>query len=171
MGGVRTDLGLTDILRLGLGIPHRVTQHEALMRQRRFHPAITWLFLICFGASNTLLAGGMVLCQDGHGGSRIEWGCDRNATGECITSCGGESADEEGSVPHPCQDTPIQDNEQITKAPPRLAGEVTIHAPVMVAVLVFWAEMPEPTRIVWTTSEPDRPPDALRHIRTIVLIV
>jgi hypothetical protein len=34
--------------------------------------------LIWFGLTNTLLAGGIVVCRDGHGGTRIEWGCSRN---------------------------------------------------------------------------------------------
>jgi len=44
--------------------------------------------LIWFGLTNTLFAGGIVVCRDGHGGTRIEWGCSRNTDGECATTCG-----------------------------------------------------------------------------------
>lgn len=141
------------------------------MRKGPSHPLIAWLFLIWFGLSNTVFAGGLVVCHDGHGGSRIEWACDRNATGECVTSCGDEGVEEDGSVPHPCQDTPLPSDPQIAKAPPRSAPELSISIPVMLAVLVFWADAPEPTAVVLSGSEPQRPPDALKFIRTVVLLV
>lgn len=141
------------------------------MRQRRFHPVISWLFLIWFGLTSTVLASGLVVCQDGHGGSRIEWVCDRNPTGECVTSCGDDGAEEDGSVPHPCQDTPLPSDPQVTKAPSRSAAEVSILVPLMVAVLVSFAPEPVLTAVVLSGSEPQRPPDALKCIRTVVLLV
>ena len=141
------------------------------MRRSRFHPVIAWLFLIWFGVSNTAFASGLVVCHDGHGGSRIEWACDRNATGECVSICGDEGAEEDGSVPHPCQDTPLPSDPQVTKAPPRAPTEVSTPLPVMVAVLVFWADVPQPATVVLSGSEPQRPPDALKCIRTVVLLV
>lgn len=141
------------------------------MRRIRSHPLIAWLFLIWFGLSNTVFAGGLVVCHDGHGGSRIEWGCDRNATAECMTSCGSDSADEDRNAPHPCQDTPLGDNQQITKAPSRSAQDVTVLISVAVAALVLWADVQQPTSVVWSGPEPQRSSDALRCIRTVVLLV
>jgi hypothetical protein len=141
------------------------------MTRKRVNPALAWLCLIWFGLTNTLFASGMVVCHDGHGGSRIEWGCERNATGECFTRCGDDGAVEDGSVPHPCEDTPLLSDHQVTKAPPRSAAEVGIPIPLMVAVLVFWAVEPPPTAVLLSGSEPQRPPDALKCIRTVVLLV
>lgn len=141
------------------------------MRRIRFHPLIAWLVLIGFGVTNTLLAGGIVICRDGHGKLQVEWGCDRSATGECISSCGTEIANESSPAPHPCQDSPIQGEEQITGARPRLIGEVSIAAPLPAAALTLWTGMPGLDRPNWIRSDPERPPDALRHIRTVVLIV
>lgn len=141
------------------------------MTKRRSHPLVAWLCLIWFGLTNTVFAGGMMLCNDGHGGSRIEWGgCEQNADGECLVSCARESEDEP-DAPHPCQDTPIPGQEQITKAPPRSASDTVIPVPVLVAVIVLWADAPVATQVAWATSEPERPPDVLRHIRTVVLLV
>ena len=140
------------------------------MQRSRPNPFIAWFCLIWFGLTNTLLAGGMVVCNDGHGGSRIEWGCDRNTSGECLTSCGSETGDDPGD-PHPCQDTPIDTGEQVTKAPPRPTSDLVISVPMMVAVSVLWLDVPAPARVGWVASEPERPPDALKHIRTVVLLV
>lgn len=139
------------------------------MHRSRFHPAIAWLCLIWFGLTSTLLSGGMVVCQDGHGGSRVEWGCDRNIGGECLTSCGGETGDDPGDS-HPCQDTPLDAGEQVSKAPPRSTSVLTIPVPVM-AALVLGLDPPTPARVGWTSSAIERPPDALKRIRTVVLLV
>jgi len=139
------------------------------MRRSRSHPAIAWLCLIWFGLTNTLFSGGMVVCQDGHGGSRVEWGCDRNSSGGCLTTCGIETGDDPCD-PHPCQDTPIDAGEQVTKAPPRLTSDLAILVPVM-AVLALWLDPPTPANVGWIGFEPERPPDALKHIRTVVLLM
>jgi hypothetical protein len=143
------------------------------MSRRLSHPVFAWLCLIWFGLTNTAFAGGMMVCNDGHGGSRVEWsGCERNADGECVVSCGSDPDGDPG-VPHPCEDTPIPGQEQIIKAPPRSAGETSVPVPVLMAVLVLggWADPPLAAQAAWTAFEPDRPPDILRHIRTVVLLV
>lgn len=140
------------------------------MRRSRFHPVLTWLCLIWFGLTSTLLTGGMVVCRDGHGGTRVEWGCDQNGTGECLTSCGSETEGDSG-IPHPCQDTPIEGEQQVTKAAPRTTSDLSKTVAVTVAALVLWLDPPTPTNVAWSWSGPDRPPDLLRHIRTVVLLV
>lgn len=140
------------------------------MRRRPFHPLIAWLLLLSFGLSNTLLAGGLVVCHDGHGGTRIERGCDRNSSGECLGSCGDEAEEEE--VPaHPCQDTLIPADHQVSKAPPRSKGDVTVEAQVLVAVLSFRRDVVQLSKSLVPDSGPDRPPDELRFIRTVILLV
>ena len=141
------------------------------MQSRRFHPLIAWLCLIWFGLTNTVLAGGIVVCRDGHGGMSIEWGCDRNTQGECLTSCGGEADNDDSTAPHPCEDTPVPSDLQITKAPPRAASELTVPVPFLVAVLIDWADVAEPIATTSESSQPERPPDVLKHLRTVVLLV
>ena len=144
---------------------------ESSMSRRRLHPVLVWLSLIWFGLTNAVFAGGMMVCSDGHGGSRVEWGgCERNVDGECVESCGGESTGEEG-VPHPCRDTPIPCQEQVAKAPSQSVSDTSVPNPVFVAAMVLWADSPLARQATWTPSEPERPPGVLRHIRTVVLLV
>ncbi len=142
------------------------------MRRIRPNPLIAWLCLISFGLTNTLLAGGLAVCRDAHGGSRIEWGCSRNTSGECVSSCGGgvssDSPDDRGD-PHPCTDTPFEGVPKVVKAQPREANAVL--APTLVAVPSLWVDMREQTRRLCSRVEPERPPEALERIRAIVLLV
>lgn len=142
------------------------------MRRGRPHRFLAWLCLIWFGLTNTAFAGGLAVCQDGHGGTRLEWGCDRNASGECLTSCAGETDDDPGD-PHPCQDTPIEGDQEITTALPRAASDLATAVPLMVAATLSWfdSQFPAATKIARTACQPDRPPDSLRDIRTVVLLV
>lgn len=142
------------------------------MRRFRSNPLIAWLCLICFGLTNTLLAGGVSVCRDAHGGVRIEWGCSRNTSGECVTSCGGgagnTSPDDRGA-PHPCDDTPLDGVTQLVKAQPREVNAVLM--PALVALPSLWIDTREQTSRLWPRTEPERPPEALKRIRAIVLLV
>lgn len=138
------------------------------MHRKPRHPCFAWLILVWFALTNTASATGMVVCRDGHGGSRMEWKCDRNASSECLSSCS-RDGDDHGAPLHPCEDTPISGDEQVSNATLLFAGSATI--PLQVAVLVLWAGVPERARLGWVSSGPDRPPDALRRIRTFVLVL
>lgn len=132
------------------------------------------LCLISFGLTNILPTGGLVICNDAHGGSRIELGCGKNSNGGCVTSCGGGAVSDsldDHEAPHPCQDVPLADNQQITNAPSRSTQDVTVLISVAVAALVLWADVQQPTSVVWSGPEPQRSSDALRCIRTVVLLV
>jgi hypothetical protein len=139
------------------------------MRRSRLHSALACSCLIWFGLINTLFAAGMVVCRDGHGGSRVEWGCDRNTSDECLTSCISETGDDPGD-PHPCQDTPLDVGEQLAKPLPRSMSGPAVPAPVM-APLLRWPDPSTPVSVGWIDDEIRRPPDALKHIRTILLLV
>lgn len=142
------------------------------MRRSRSNPLVAWLCLISFGLTNTLLAGGLAICRDAHGGLRIEWGCSRNVSGECVSSCGGgvgsDSPDDRGA-PHPCDDTPLEGVPQLVKAQPREVNAVLTAA--LVAVPSLWVDTGEQTCRLWSRTGPDRPPDVLKRIRVIVLLV
>lgn len=142
------------------------------MKIRRFDPLIAWLILIWFGLTNTVLSGGFVVCRDGHGGVAIEWGCDRNAEGGCATACGDPITEEQIPLPYPCEDTPVAGESQVTHAPPRSAAELSSMIPALVAVLVVWADVSEPEATMCGCADTaGRPPDALTHFRTVVLVV
>lgn len=142
------------------------------MRRIRSNPLIAWLCLFSFGLTNTLLASGLAICRDAHGGLRIEWGCSRNTSGECITSCGGgvgsDSPDDRGA-PHPCDDKPLEGAPEVVKAQPREVNAVSTTA--LAAVPSLWVDTREQISRLWSRVEPERPPDVLRRIRAIVLIV
>ena len=138
------------------------------MKPRRSNPFIVWFCLIWFGLTNTVLAGGLVVCNDGHGDSRIEWGCGKSVSGECLTSCSEEPGDEPA---HPCQDTPINGDAQVTPAPPRSIDIGSVVLPEILAACVFWTADFQPKSFLCKTPEPEGPPDTLRRIRTIVLLV
>lgn len=143
------------------------------MVRNRVNPALAWLCLIWFGLTNTLFASGMVVCRDGHGESRIEWGCTQNASGECVTSCGSdldESGDDTGPA-HPCDDTPIKGDHQVTKAPPRTTNDVPVPIPVILAVIAIHFDLPPPAQVLWDHARPQRPPDTLQRLRSVILLV
>ncbi|MBX3356969.1 MAG: hypothetical protein KF745_00935 [Phycisphaeraceae bacterium] len=133
---------------------------------------VTWLCLAWFGLAGTVLAGGVVVCRDGSGVLRLEWMCERNTHGGCLAACGDEADDDHDSpTPVPCDDTPVRGEVQITKAPAR--AELELAAPLPVAVVVDpWGERLSAFAVaVRVISEPERPPDPIRHIRTVVLLV
>ena len=143
------------------------------MRRNGLNLALSWLCLIWFGLTSTLLNGGLVVCSDGDGGARIEWGCVRGADGECATSCradAGES-DDRDNRPEPCRDTPIQGDLQIAKAPPRTTNDAPVLAPVIFAVVAMLMDVPPPAQIAWDRVRPQRPPDTLQRLRSVILVV
>jgi len=140
------------------------------MRRNRFNHALACFCLIWFGLTSTVFAGGLVLCQDGHGDMRFELGCDQNSVGECLTSCGGETGDEPGR-PHPCEDTLIEVDLSITTAPQRSTSDLAVGLPMAVAALAFRTDPPTLARAAWTCSGPGRPPSVLTHIRSVILLV
>lgn len=141
------------------------------MLHSRFQPLIAWLCLACFGPGSLLLTGGVVLCRDGQGGSRIEWGCDRTSGGNCLQGAA-ESPDDDGDVPHGCQDTPVQPGAQSARTAPRSTGELAcIPVPTPAAPAQLEPCPPDHPRDRWTSLTSARPPDALVHLRTVVLLV
>lgn len=135
------------------------------------HPVIVWLCLIWFGLANSVFAGSVVICNDGHGVSRIEWGCNRTDSGECASACAEEHAEEDPAAPHPCEDTPVASELPVTKSPRRGSVETIVAVPVVMAEPVHWVVLPAPSRLIFVSSGPDRPPDRLKHIRTVVRVI
>lgn len=143
------------------------------MTRNSLNPALAWLCLIWFGLTNTLFASGMVVCRDGHGGSRIEWACSQNANGECITSCGSdaESPGDDHGPAHPCDDTPVKGGHKVTKAPPRTTNDAPVLVLVILAVIPMHTDVPPPVRVTWDRDRPQRPPDTLQRLRSVILVV
>lgn len=141
------------------------------MCRNRIQPLFAWLFLLYFGLGNTLFAGGMVVCKTGDGAIRLEWGCERDGAGGCASGVDGGSTDEEPGDPEPCQDTPVAEGLRLAKAPPRAETGQRAADAMDVAVIVVRVEPPVRVRAAWIIPGPDRPPDAIAYIRTVVLIV
>lgn len=135
------------------------------MRVTQVHPVIAWFLLALLGLVTACPMGGVVLCHDGHGGVSLEWGCERTAGGACVETCGDRSwagAEHE----HPCEDVPIGGEAQDSKLPVRQAwGWVP---PTAAVSLVVWESIGPAAQGREGVSAPPRPPDRLRHIRSVV---
>lgn len=139
------------------------------MHTRQRQLPITWFCLLWFVLCNTVFASGLVHCRDGHGESRIEWGCSRSAAGDCLAD---EDADHESEAPKPCQDTPISgDQPAMAKAPPRNTGDFSASWPTLATVPDLWAPEAASRKVVSIRTVPSKPPDATGHLRTVILLV
>jgi hypothetical protein len=58
------------------------------MRHPLVQSIIAWVSLVAVVFNATIAIGALVVCDDGTGLARIEWGCDRNTTGQCGSVCG-----------------------------------------------------------------------------------
>lgn len=143
------------------------------MSRNRFNPVLAWLCLIWFGLCNTLFAGTMVVCRDGHGGSRIEWGCSRTSDGECMKSCGPDvgGCDDNGDQPRPCDDTPTKGVGQFIKVPPRTTHDVPVSAPAILVMVAIHIDAPALTLVVRDRARLQRPPDTLLRLRSVIILV
>ncbi|CAN5824229.1 hypothetical protein BH11PLA1_BH11PLA1_00590 [soil metagenome] len=142
---------------------------------------IAILCLVAFGLGQTLFAFMGVLCTDASGQSRIEYACIKTGEGRCLVSCtNGASAlieddhDEDSSAPpEPCEDQPLSQQFNAAKIVPQGISFDTVLATFVVAVLCDTWSSPL-AESVWSgraTLDPERPPDSLARLRTIILIV
>ncbi|MBL8765083.1 MAG: hypothetical protein JNM07_12525 [Phycisphaerae bacterium] len=58
------------------------------MRHPLVQSIIAWACLAAVVVNATIAAGVLLVCDAGTGLSRIEWGCERNAAGQCVSACG-----------------------------------------------------------------------------------
>ncbi len=148
-----------------------------MLRTPLLRLAATWLCLISIGLSGVAGSGMLVRCVDVSGRTRIEWGCARNAVGECLTSCGAvlAPADEHGRHANhlPCRDAPLEGPGPAVKSPSRSAEFLsTVHLPPAVAAATsIAAAAPACVRVHPVQRIAARPPDGLDRLRTIVLLV
>lgn len=145
------------------------------MRRTPIQLVTVWLCLLAALVGGTGLTSRLVHCDDGHGGSRVEWGCARNDRGECVVACAvAENSGEEGeSEPHPCDDRKLA--EDVVTAKPS-AAERLEPPPVMPLVIPPASVVPHcdlsvgPTR--WAPSSTRaHPPDAAAKLRSTIIIV
>jgi hypothetical protein len=141
------------------------------MHRRPLQTVLAWLCLSAFWLSHTVIAGNLVVCRDMHGGSRVEWGCGKSASGECRPpSAQGEHSDERAE-PGPCEDIPVQAELQIAKTLSRSTDQLIASALTLVAVRTPDLFPFRTAAHITPVVAPDRPPDALCRIRTVVLLV
>lgn len=148
------------------------------MRRPVVQTLLAWLCLIAFGLSSTVFSNGLVLCSDSQG-TRLEWGCNRNARGECKDSRAPRSSNEQAdgccpgdSAPDPCKETPVKSNlSAVAGSLFRASDTPTVPQPVAVAIPSVW--VPEPVAL---RPRPNRalclgPPGAVERLRTVILLV
>ena len=141
------------------------------MRRPLSQTLFAWLCLIGFGLCGAFVQSGVTVCSDGHGGSRLEWGCDRNDDGECVTSCGESSASDERheGMPHPCDDRPLKQDQTFAQRGVRQIELPGPTAPVAIPDW-FWSGTPAP---VARRLPPPRahPPDTVAVLRCVILVI
>lgn len=141
------------------------------MRINRSQIWISWLCLIAFAASSSLLRG-VVVCS-GAEGERIEWVCDRDDSGRCLpTRDVIQTASDDGQPSQPCSDEPLDPEEAPVSGASRgsqvPAFDLSV-APPMTALLA-WITTPS-VRGAVLIAEGDRLPDPAVRFRCVVLIV
>jgi hypothetical protein len=139
------------------------------MPRARLHPLVTWFCLIWFGLLHSALAAGLVVCRDGSGGASIEWGCERDSAGQCVTNAPADER-EPSDNPQPCQDQPIVCDQQLAKAP-RVEAQLPAPLPALILLVIPWAPPVALAQPRGPCDGPPRPPDILGAIRTFVLVV
>jgi len=149
-------------------LPRDPTHHESEMHQSRRHSVITWLCLFWVGLSQLAVSGGLVVCRDGLGGTRIEWGCGQNASRGCGASSGGER---DSQSPPPCQDEPVDRDVELAGVPGRPVSNFVLQIPAPAALVSLLDTAPGDARIGCPGTDVQVPPAVLRHIRTVILLV
>lgn len=144
---------------------------RAVMRINRPRIWVSWLCLIAFAASSSLLRG-VVVCSDADG-ERIEWLCERDVSGRCLpTPDVIQAANHNGEPGQPCSDEPL-DSEQAPVSGASRGIQVPAFdlsvAPLMTAILA-WTTTPT-VRGAVLVAEGDPLPDPAVRLRCIVLIV
>lgn len=141
------------------------------MRTNRCQVWISWLCLIAFAASSTLLRG-VVVCSDADG-ERIEWVCDRDDSGRCLPTRDVIQADsDDGQPSQPCNDQPLESEEAPVSGASRgslvPAFDLSVTPPM--TTLLAWITTPS-VRGAVLIAEGDRLPDPAVRFRCVVLIV
>lgn len=151
------------------------------MKRSWLHSILAWTCLVSFGLNSTALAAGLVVCDDGHGNSRVEFGCRRTSDGACADACCDAVVDDaagEGSSdpahsnpPGPCRDVPIRGDIETPKVTaPALHIPVPAALPVCLPPIVLVVPPLAPVRSAALAGE-SPPPDSRTHIRSIILVV
>lgn len=168
------------------------------MRHPLVQSIVAWVCLVAVVFNATIATGTLVVCDDGTGLARIEWGCERNTAGQCESACGiatyvgvsdpgldagrtvltasdGGAFDlAQTSVPTapPCKDTPLERDPSGIQAPTvRVTLDVAIGAFMPIAVDSVRVHEAWTDRVRWEWVRAARPPDTWRDVRCIILIV
>lgn len=142
--------------------------------RRTSSQSLFWICLLVIGLGASVLRTGLVLCSDVHGGSRIEWGCQKTVEGECQplgAARGSKTADDEDPCgPHPCEDIPLEEDVASARIAPR-ADAPPILLPLHAARLEFSAVEIRCDERAEMRSVSTRPPDIAARLRTVILLV
>lgn len=140
------------------------------MRPRVFRSIALWTCLIIFGLSHSVAAGALVVCRDAHGGARVETGCEKSSSGECVRADESRAAPG-GCTSHRCEDTPVQDQLPTIRAASRSQEQISLPILAPITGASFRPEIARDPPSGWTATLCGRPPDPLTRLRTVIILV
>lgn len=146
------------------------------MRRPLVHSLIAWLCLFAFGLDMASHAFQPIICDSG-GEKRVEWVCEKDERGSCLGEVTPEGESDhlaEQGLP-PCEDRPVGDDHdrahhQLTRPAPH-GQELFTFPPVMMALPPSFTFDPYFRCGSSCVDVRVRPPDAVAHLRTIIMIV
>ena len=134
-----------------------------------------WLSLVSFVLNGTTLGAGLVICDDGRGNIRMEWGCERSNDGDCKEICTNETDgndSESDHAPAPCSDIPVNPDVTIARALTHGLQDCPLVAtPVEFVIPVAILELNACSKQLSSLPIQVRPPDALAQLRCVILVV
>ena len=141
------------------------------MRRSIRHSLVSWLCLVCFMLTSTVLTGQLVFCQHADGSVCLEIGpCGKASDGSCLTPCNVAVASADADQTSRCKDTPVKSDDHIAKVSQRTDHQPSV-VPVLVLALTQWQPMPAPAVLRPSVRVHARPPDSVARLRTVVLLV
>lgn len=149
---------------------------------RRISPAIAGFLAVLLAVVNTAFATGIVTCRDGSG-MRLEWACVKDPAGRCLNACqddhpaGGavqlRQAENNGACHGPCEDLPIKRSDDPGLRADRVNPDLPSFCPQPLLLPAVWSAIPAslPRPVIATAARGERPPDSMRTLRGVILIV
>ena len=135
-----------------------------------------WLWLTVFSLMS-LFSGAFVVCTDSFG-SRLELGCAKTDTGECVYTRSTATAQTSANFVHvlgtqkPCLETPVTFNLIVAPTSSSFANvDIQLPPPLLVATLISLTSQAEVTQSKTQPDEQQRPPDVVEMLGSIILLV
>ncbi len=134
-----------------------------------------WLWLTLFSLMS-LFSGAFVLCSDTFG-SRLELGCAKTDTGQCLITTATTTSKISSNmvsafdIQNPCIETPVSVHLNATPVSASADTNIQLPPPFLIATLISLTTLAEPVQSRPQYGELQRPPDAVEMLGSIVLQV